>query len=111
MRKITNLKFLKNLTMTKTLNNLNKTNHKTPLNRFFKTNTSSFSSTDILQSKIDTSSQEFLENNQNIENQVSMLNYHIMKILECGGQKSNDRHVSRGKYMVRERIDKILDEG
>ncbi len=66
---------------------------------------------EVIQTKIDRQSQEFQDNYQNIQNQVSILNYHMMKILECGGKVSNDRHISRGKLMVRDRIDKIIDKG
>jgi len=34
-----------------------------------------------------------------------------MKILECGGAKTKERHLSRGKLMVRDRIDAIIDKG
>jgi hypothetical protein len=34
-----------------------------------------------------------------------------MKILECGGKVAKERHLSRGKLMVRDRIDAILDKG
>jgi hypothetical protein len=34
-----------------------------------------------------------------------------MKILECGGTKVKERHISRGKLMVRDRIDSIIDKG
>ena len=34
-----------------------------------------------------------------------------MKILECGGKATNEKHMSRGKLLVRDRIDKIVDPG
>ena len=34
-----------------------------------------------------------------------------MKILECGGKVANERHISRGKLMVRDRIDRVIDKG
>jgi acetyl-CoA carboxylase carboxyltransferase component len=34
-----------------------------------------------------------------------------MKILEGGGKISNERHTSRDKFLVRDRIDKIIDPG
>ena len=34
-----------------------------------------------------------------------------MKILECGGKINNEKHMSRGKLLVRDRIDRIIDKG
>lgn len=34
-----------------------------------------------------------------------------MKVLECGGKIVNDRHTNRGKLLVRDRIDRIIDKG
>lgn len=34
-----------------------------------------------------------------------------MKILECGGKATNEKHTARGKLLVRDRIDKIVDPG
>jgi len=31
--------------------------------------------------------------------------------MECGGKAVNDRHISRGKLLVRDRIDRIIDKG
>ena len=44
-------------------------------------------------------------------NQTSILNNHINKILDCGGKKTRERHLSRGKFMVRDRIDAVIDKG
>jgi hypothetical protein len=75
---------------------------------------------EVIQSKIDKTSQEYQvnklsyyskDNYQNIKNQVNILDYHILKILECGGKVSNERHLSRGKLMVRDRINEIIDKG
>lgn len=72
---------------------------------------SSLNSIETIQTRIDKNSQIFQENYQNTVNQTSILNYHIMKILECGGKKTCDRHLSRGKLLVRDRIDAIIDKG
>ncbi len=42
---------------------------------------------------------------------MNILNYHTMKILDCGGKVANERHISRGKLMVRDRIDRVIDKG
>ena len=34
-----------------------------------------------------------------------------MKILECGGKVNNEKHTLRGKLLVRDRIDRIIDKG
>jgi acetyl-CoA carboxylase carboxyltransferase component len=42
---------------------------------------------------------------------VNVLNYHILKILEGGGKDAKEKHVARKKLMVRDRIDRTIDQG
>jgi hypothetical protein len=44
-------------------------------------------------------------------NQVNILDYHTYKILECGGKAACDKHTARDKFMVRDRIDRLIDVG
>jgi len=41
---------------------------------------------------------------------VDQLKSTVEKIVEGGGQKARDRHVSRGKLLPRERINNLLDK-
>jgi hypothetical protein len=77
-----------------------------------------YSTLETIQTKVDKNCPIFTveyhltqENYQYNKNQENLLNYHIMKILECGGKTTNEKHLSRGKLLVRDRIDKILDPG
>ena len=42
---------------------------------------------------------------------MNILDYHTLKVLECGGKAVNERHIGRGKLLVRDRIDRIIDKG
>jgi 3-methylcrotonyl-CoA carboxylase beta subunit len=44
-------------------------------------------------------------------NQVNILDYHILKVLECGGKTVNEKHVARNKLMARDRVDRLIDTG
>ena len=61
-------------------------------------------------SKIDRTSEEFKANHQANTAIVEEFRSKVSKAKECGGEKSIERHRSRGKMLPRERIDMILDE-
>lgn len=66
---------------------------------------------DILHSQIDVNSEDFKANK---EFHLGLKNELKIKLDEAklgGGQKSVDRHHSRGKFLPRERIERILDDG
>ena len=65
----------------------------------------------ILESKIQTKSDEFKANDAHQRKLVSDLNEHLEKVAEGGGSKARDLHESRGKLFVRERIRSLLDLG
>ena len=55
----------------------------------------------ILESKIQTKSDEFKANDAHQRKLVSDLNEHLEKVAEGGGSKARDLHESRGKLFVR----------
>lgn len=62
-------------------------------------------------SKINTSSIEFLENKIAMDALVSDLKEKVEKIALGGPEKSRKRHLSRGKILPRERVERLLDPG
>ncbi len=65
----------------------------------------------VLKSKIDRYSDDFLENQQHMQNQVDDLTNKISDIKLGGGVRYQQRHQSRDKLLVRDRIDVLLDPG
>ena len=62
-------------------------------------------------SKINTSSVEFIENKIAMDALVSDLREKVKKIALGGPEKSRKRHLSRGKILPRERVERLLDPG
>ncbi|XP_012541143.1 methylcrotonoyl-CoA carboxylase beta chain, mitochondrial isoform X1 [Monomorium pharaonis] len=58
----------------------------------------------------DTSSPVYQENYTHMKNLVDQLKNTVEKIVEGGGHKAKDRHVSKGKLLPRERINTLLDK-
>jgi len=65
----------------------------------------------ILDSQINPKSNEFAENAAHNQTLVELLRANLAQAAQGGGPKSMERHTSRGKLFVRERIDKLLDDG
>ena len=65
----------------------------------------------ILHSQINTRSPEFAANSAAMLEQVNNLRALLGRVSEGGGATAQQRHVSRGKLLVRERIDTLLDAG
>ncbi|EKM97179.1 acyl-CoA carboxyltransferase subunit beta [Stutzerimonas degradans] len=65
----------------------------------------------ILHSQINTRSPEFAANSAAMLEQVNNLRALLGRVSEGGGATAQQRHVSRGKLLVRERIDCLLDAG
>jgi 3-methylcrotonyl-CoA carboxylase beta subunit/propionyl-CoA carboxylase len=66
---------------------------------------------DILESHIDPSSDLFRSNRDRITALVAELRERTALVKQGGGEKYLERHRAQGKLPVRERIDKLLDEG
>ena len=64
-----------------------------------------------ISSKINLRSQDFLDNSAHMKRQVDDLKNKLDKIKLGGGEKSIDRHLSRGKLLPRDRINALLDPG
>ncbi len=64
-----------------------------------------------IHSKINKTSDEFIENYNFNKGLQEKLVGHLTKVCEGGGEKSVDRHLKRDKLLPRERIEKILDAG
>lgn len=62
-------------------------------------------------SKINTRSQDFLDNAEHMQAQVDDLRTQLDAIKQGGGEKSRERHLSRGKLLPRDRVNALLDEG
>lgn len=65
----------------------------------------------ILQSKIQTNSAEFNANRAHHEGLVRELEAHLGLARQGGGEKAQKKHTARGKLLVRDRIQHLLDPG
>lgn len=65
----------------------------------------------VIKSKINTRAQDFLDNEQHMQNEVSALREVCQKIKLGGGSARQERHKSKGKLLARERINELLDPG
>jgi 3-methylcrotonyl-CoA carboxylase beta subunit len=64
-----------------------------------------------LSSQIDVRSEAFRENAQFMQVQVDDLRARHARVAEGGGKRAVDKHLSRGKLLPRERVQRLLDEG
>jgi 3-methylcrotonyl-CoA carboxylase beta subunit len=62
-------------------------------------------------SKINTRSQDFIENAAHMKVQVNDLRDRLSEIKLGGGERSRQRHLDRGKLLPRERVNALLDDG
>ncbi|MDR1076194.1 MAG: methylcrotonoyl-CoA carboxylase [Xanthomonadaceae bacterium] len=65
----------------------------------------------ILQSRINPRSPEYIANHAAMQALVDDLQRVLEQVREGGGAKAQQRHVARGKLLVRDRIDTLLDPG
>jgi len=65
----------------------------------------------ILKSKINTRTSDFADNAAHMQAQVDDLKLKLEKIKLGGGEKSRERHLSRGKLLPRDRVNAVLDAG
>lgn len=64
-----------------------------------------------LETKVNTNSEAFQTNRQAMETLVADLRSKLEHIAAGGGEKSQQKHLSRGKLLPRERVRQLLDEG
>ena len=62
-------------------------------------------------SKINSRSPEFIENAQAMQVQVDDLKEKLEQVKLGGGERSRERHLSRGKLLPRDRVNALLDAG
>ena len=62
-------------------------------------------------SKINVRSPEFIENAAHMQVQVDDLKAKLEQIKLGGGERSRERHLSRGKLLPRDRVNALLDVG
>jgi 3-methylcrotonyl-CoA carboxylase beta subunit len=65
----------------------------------------------IIKSSINTHAKEFEENCEHMRQLVDDLRAKVATVMQGGGAKACERHVARGKLLVRDRINKLLDPG
>ena len=66
---------------------------------------------DIIETHVDVNSSEFKENKSFHLSLLEELKAKLSEVKKAGGVESVKRHHSRGKFLARERIEKILDDG
>lgn len=66
---------------------------------------------DILETRIDRSSQQFQENRQAMQELVDILKTRVNEAKQGGGDERRKKHKSRGKLLARERIEALVDHG
>ena len=64
----------------------------------------------VLRSKVDTTSDEYLANRTALLEQIAAVDVEHAKAIGGGGPKYSDRHHGRGKLLIRERIELLVDE-
>ncbi len=62
-----------------------------------------------IQTQLDSTSEQFKKNKDFMDGLVNQLNERVEQVKKGGGEKSLERHRSRGKLPARERIEKIID--
>lgn len=62
-------------------------------------------------SQINNNSQAFAENAEHMQGQVDDLRDKVAQIKQGGGDRSNQRHIDRGKLLPRDRVNTLLDPG
>jgi 3-methylcrotonyl-CoA carboxylase beta subunit len=65
----------------------------------------------VLSTYADPSSPEFAANEAEHGRLVEELRGRLARVAQGGGEKARERHVSRGKLLPRERVDRLLDPG
>ncbi len=65
----------------------------------------------VLESKVQKDSEEFKSNQQHMQGLIDDLEGKVSEIIKGGSEKARQKHVQRGKMLVRERISTLLDPG
>lgn len=65
----------------------------------------------VLPTAVDTSSPEYKENTQQMQELLDRMSSLHAKIAQGGSQKARDKHVARGKMLPRDRVSALIDPG
>src|ERR671926_90628 len=65
----------------------------------------------VLTSQLDRDAEEYSRRGERMESLVAELRERSAQVARGGGEKAMERHTSRGKLPVRERIDRLVDPG
>lgn len=65
----------------------------------------------VIPTAVDTGSEDFKENKRQMDEAMERLTTLHSKIAQGGPQKARDKHVQRGKMLVRDRITALIDPG
>ena len=65
----------------------------------------------VLPTAVDTSSPEYQENNQQMQELLDRMNQLHTKIARGGNDKAREKHIARGKMLPRDRISALVDPG
>ncbi|CEJ60178.1 Putative Methylcrotonoyl-CoA carboxylase beta chain, mitochondrial [Penicillium brasilianum] len=65
----------------------------------------------VLPTTVDTSSPEYRENSQQMQELLDRMSSLHAKIAQGGSQKARDKHVARGKMLPRDRVSALIDPG
>jgi 3-methylcrotonyl-CoA carboxylase beta subunit len=65
----------------------------------------------VIRSRIDTSSRAFADNQAHMQSLANDLKARLERVAQGGLAKARERHMKRGKLLVRDRVKILLDEG
>lgn len=65
----------------------------------------------VIKSQINTRSEQFQKNKTRMEDMLADLREKVETIKEGGGERARERHLSRGKLLPRDRVQRLLDPG
>lgn len=65
----------------------------------------------VIKSRINTRSADFIDNAEHMQTQVDDLYTRLEEVKLGGGEKYQQRHKARGKLLVRERVNALVDSG
>ena len=63
----------------------------------------------VIESAVDTGSEEFRERREHMEGLLAALREETRKAVLGGSERAREKHVGRGKLLVRDRIEALLD--
>ena len=64
-----------------------------------------------IDSAVNSKSQEFIDNAEAMQGLVDDLQSQVARVMQGGGERYQQRHQARGKLLVRDRIDALVDSG